>query len=154
MPPEYPLTLAEARAALVNEPPRTEVEDSEGYRWRRPDNSWGIEVLEEGEWHRAFVGPEPSDDCTYRIIPVGHPDHSEYVAPAVKRLTADEALSLKQVFIACPYIHFPWLLRVREEDEVWELPDVADIHTAQREGWPIVATKEEAEALAKEAPGV
>jgi hypothetical protein len=146
---EYPLTLDEARVALVNEPPRTEVEDSEGYRWRRPDSDWGIQVLEENKWRCALAGPELSNNYTFRIIPVGHPDHSEYVAP-VKRLTAEEAFGLKQVFIACPHIHFPWLLRVREEDEVWELPDVVDIHTAQREGWPIVATREEAEALVKE----
>lgn len=148
---EYPLSLAEARAALVNQPPRTEVADSDGNRWTRDNESWAIYHQSPEGLYASQYGPMTAT-VKYRIIPIGHPDHSEYVAPIpYKLLTADEALALGSVWVVTRDSY--GLLIVGTE--VGQIPfnhliGRMGLKMATIQGWPIVATREEAEALLKE----
>ncbi len=145
---EYPLTLAEARAALVNGAESSDAESSDGDRWHRRGKTWSLtKRTSDGYWSPDKNGPV-NPYVTYRIIPVGHPDHSEYVATTVKRLTFKEARLLKNVWVF-----------IEPDNNIEEIETKgAIIHLAlyafDKLGWPIVATREEAEALVKEAPGV
>jgi hypothetical protein len=125
---KYPLTVQEARAALVNEPVGTIVE-SEDYKdggnffagqWRFCNLN--LLLLEQRRWSRQqdkfhdwfptstynnrYLPVEPKG---YRIIALDSPAHPDYVSPqpTVKMLTADEALALEEFCVVAKIFSHP-----------------------------------------------
>lgn len=83
--PEYPLTAAEARAALVNEPPGTIIESEYGQRWMRKSENWSLSFKGIGAyWDHAngvFCGPSLKSEGRFRIIALPKSDPAEEAAP-------------------------------------------------------------------------
>lgn len=82
---EYPLTVAEARAALANEPPGTVVESEAGEQWMRKSENWSLSYKQTGrDWDHAngvFNGPSLTSASWFRIIAPPKPEHAEEATP-------------------------------------------------------------------------
>lgn len=84
--PEYPLTAAEARAALANEPPGTIIEQREGHQWMRKSENESISYrpFAQYEWDHTrnlYNGPSLTSASWFRIIAPPKPEHAEEATP-------------------------------------------------------------------------
>lgn len=162
---KYPLTVKEARAALVNEPVGTIVESCGRSQWRlksgfflwvESKHYYAANAGREGYLSDTWLGGEYCDSMpckeTYRIISLDSPEHPDYKAPQPKLLSADEALALDELYIvpkgANTYTKYS--KAERHKYSAYQGLEVFDVAFADERGWPIVATLEEAEQLVKE----